>query len=164
MNEFTKQFIWAQLGAAIDTLENCINTCPDEIWSDRTPRLEYWYACFHTLFWLDYYLTEDLSNFKPPEPFGMEEMDPDGVLPDRVYSKAELLTYLNFGRDKAHHIIESLSYEQATRPIELRRATISFAELLLYVMRHLQHHAAQLNLILREKANIAPSWVFQAKP
>jgi len=39
---------------------------------------------------------------------------------------------------------------------------LSFAELLLYNMRHVQHHAAQLNLILRQKVDSAPGWVAQA--
>ena len=163
MNDFTKQFIWLQLGAAIDTLENAIVACPDDLWNDRTQRMEFWYACFHTIFWLDHYLSDDTENFKPPEPFGLEEMDPAGVLPPRVYSKDELLTYLNYGREKSRNVIETLTDERARQTKEFRKATISFAELLLYVMRHIQHHAAQLNLILREKTDSAPGWVFQAK-
>jgi uncharacterized damage-inducible protein DinB len=40
---------------------------------------------------------------------------------------------------------------------------MSHAELLLYNMRHVQHHAAQLNLILRQKTESAPGWVARAK-
>jgi uncharacterized damage-inducible protein DinB len=36
-------------------------------------------------------------------------------------------------------------------------------ELLLYNMRHVQHHAAQLNLLLRQGINDAPRWVSQTK-
>jgi hypothetical protein len=36
-------------------------------------------------------------------------------------------------------------------------------ELLLYSMRHVQHHSAQFNLILRETIDSAPGWVSRAK-
>jgi hypothetical protein len=32
-------------------------------------------------------------------------------------------------------------------------------ELVLYNLRHVQHHAAQLNLILRQVVDAAPGWV-----
>jgi hypothetical protein len=40
----------------------------------------------------------------------------------------------------------------------------SVAELWLYDLRHVQHHAAQLNLILRETTDSAPPWVGKAGP
>jgi len=46
---------------------------------------------------------------------------------------------------------------QPSRPLpELK---LSVAELLLDNMRHVQHHAAQLNLVLRQKTGSAPKWV-----
>ncbi|MBK8554122.1 MAG: hypothetical protein IPL53_24965 [Ignavibacteria bacterium] len=39
----------------------------------------------------------------------------------------------------------------------------SVFEILLYNMRHVQHHAAQLNLLLRKKINMAPDWVSEAE-
>ena len=35
-------------------------------------------------------------------------------------------------------------------------------EILFYNLRHLQHHAGQLNLLLRQQANIAADWISQA--
>ena len=37
----------------------------------------------------------------------------------------------------------------------------SVLEILLYNMRHVQHHVAQLNLLLRQDINDAPTWVTQ---
>ncbi len=39
----------------------------------------------------------------------------------------------------------------------------SLLEILLYNMRHIQHHSAQFNLILRQTIDNAPNWVGQAK-
>jgi uncharacterized damage-inducible protein DinB len=38
----------------------------------------------------------------------------------------------------------------------------SFLELMLYSLRHVQHHTAQLNLILRQETGSAPRWVAKA--
>jgi len=40
---------------------------------------------------------------------------------------------------------------------------MSFAELLLYNMRHVQEHAAQLNLFLGQERGSAARWVARAK-
>ncbi len=39
----------------------------------------------------------------------------------------------------------------------------SFLEILLYNMRDIQHHVAQLNLYLRQTIDRAPKWVSQVK-
>jgi len=39
----------------------------------------------------------------------------------------------------------------------------SMFEMLLYNMRHVQPHSAQLNKLLRQKTNNAPAWVAQTK-
>jgi hypothetical protein len=40
---------------------------------------------------------------------------------------------------------------------------MTFAESLLYNTRHVQHHAAQLNLILSQQTGSAPRWVAKAR-
>ncbi|MCK5126406.1 MAG: DinB family protein [candidate division Zixibacteria bacterium] len=163
MDATCKEMVWRQLGAAIDTLENCITECPDERWDDRARRVKYWYDVFHALFWLDYYMSDDHDSFHPPEPFGLEEMDPAGIIPARAYTKEELLTYLNFGREKARARIESMTVEKASEVYKFRKADVRLDELFLYIMRHIQHHAGQLNLILRDEYDQGSRWVFQAK-
>lgn len=81
------------------------------------------------------------------------------MLPERVYTKDELLTYLEFGREKARTVIAGLTEEKAWAP----RLEGSFLEQLLYILRHVQHHAAQLNLILRRETGSATRWVKKAK-
>lgn len=162
MNASVGAAIWQQFGAAIDTLENAINACPDHIWSDRAARPEYWYLAYHTLFFLDLYLSDSRDGFAPPEPFTLDELDPAGLLPDRVYRKEELLSYLAHGRAKCKARIEALSDgEQASRHT-FGWITFGPVEALLYNLRHVQHHAAQLNLILRQRVDSAPDWVARA--
>ncbi|MCH7878473.1 MAG: DinB family protein [candidate division Zixibacteria bacterium] len=162
MHSFWKALTWSQFGAAIDTLKNAINTCPDELWGDQTRFHQFWYMAYHTLFYLDFYLSADVENFNPKEPFTLSELDPSGVLPDRVYSKAEMLDYLAYGRKKCHETIMSMTEERAQERFVFGSVDLNVAETLLYTMRHVQHHSAQLNMILRQETDSAPGWIFTA--
>lgn len=153
------RIVWSQFGAAIDMLENAMRAAPDEVWGDRTKPPEFWYVAYHTLFFFDYYLSDSSKGFAPPAPFTLSELDPEGVLPDRVYSKGELLAYLAHGREKCRAALAALTDETAARPCRFERRDMSVMELHLYNMRHVQHHAAQLNLILRQTVDSAPDWV-----
>jgi len=144
-------------------LENALRACPDELWSDRSQRLEFWYVVYHTLFWLDLYLSGSVEGFAPPAPFTLEELDPAGLLPERPYVKDELQAYLEHGRQKCRATIEALTDETARQRCGFSWGEVSFAELLLYNMRHVQEHAAQLSLILGQTIDSAPGWVTQAK-
>ena len=157
-----KTIIWQQLGASIDSLENSINHCPEKVWGDKTGFHEFWYITYHTLFFLDYYMSENDQGFAPPEPFTLSELDPAGLLPERVYSKEELLKYLEFGRQKSRNIVEALTEETAHQSCGFNK-DLTVAELCLYTMRHVQHHAAQLNLLLRQQTDSAPKWVSKVK-
>ena len=158
-----KASLWQQFGAGIDMLENALLACPDALWSDRSKRPEFWYVAYHALFFLDFYLSDSLEGFAPPAPFTLDELDPAGLLPERPYTRAELRAYLEHGREKCRATIEALTDEKARRRCAFPWGEVSGAELLLYNMRHVQHHAAQLNLILRQTIDSAPRWVAQVK-
>ena len=163
-----KESLWKQFGASIDMLKNAIILWPEAHWNTNK---KFFYNAYHCLIFLDYYLTIPPKNFSSPLPFTIAAPDDviedaiDDILPDRVYSKKELLDYLQSSREKCHKVVSGLTVENLNeRWIEdPGKMNYSVLELLLYNMRHVQHHAAQLNLILRQKINNAPSWVSQAE-
>src|SRR5277367_6485190 len=158
MIDFWRSAIRQQFHAAIDMLGNAIEACPDSVWSGKG-RSAFWYLAFHTLFFLDLYLSsEDESQFRPQPPFSLTELDED-TLPERVYRKDELLVYLEHCRKKLDVVMEGMTESWTTDPCPFEFRAMSNGELLLYNMRHVQHHAAQLNLLLRQTTNSAPRWV-----
>jgi len=152
--------IWHQFGASLDMLENAINMCPDEHWDTE---LNFWYTAYHCIFWTDYYLTTEPNKFIPPAPFTFSEFDPNGKKPDRTYSRTELIFYLEHCRKKAIQLISTLTNEKMNDRWINDYKNYSLFEILLYNLRHIQHHAAQLNLLLRQTVDQAPNWVSQAK-
>jgi len=163
MIETAREALWRQFGASIDMLENAMSACPEALWSDRTRRPESWYVVYHALFWLDLYLSGSVEGFAPPAPFTLDELDPAGVVPERAYSQAELRAYLVHCRTKCREAIASLTEEASMKRCRLPWGEVSFLELLLDNMRHVQHHAGQLHLVLREAIDDSPRWVARAR-
>ena len=154
-------FLWQQFGAAIDMLENAIAACPDELW-DEDPK--FCQLAHHTLFFMYYYLsdeTPDESEYSPPPPFTKSEFE--DVPPLVKYDKVELLMYLKLGRQKLREQLSENSAEEIlTKRFVNEYKDFTLFELLLYNMRHVQHHAAQLNLLLRQREILPPDWVSRA--
>ena len=173
-----QEMLWRQFGAAIDMFGEALRDCPDELWEkslwgdqpDPGVATEFsaasfsafWYLCYHTLFWLDRYLSGAEEGFAPPAPFDLGEMEPD-KLPPRIYTRAELLRYLETCRRKCQETIRALSDEQAQRLCRFGWGELSFAELQLYNLRHVQEHGAQLQMFLGQQAGRSAKWVGQAQ-
>ena len=170
MNDPWKTTAWSQFGASIDTLNDMLQICPDDLWrerlwensSTRPEYAEFWYRVYHALFWLDLYLTGAEEGFAPPAPFELIEMEEDD-LPERVYTKEELQAYLFYARQRCKEVIEALTDESAQRRCRFAWGDVSFAELLLYNMRHVQEIAAQLSLFLGQKGISVPDSVPTAR-
>jgi DinB superfamily len=159
MIDFWRSATRQQFHAAIDMLANAIEACPESVWSGQGQGA-FWYLAFHTLFFLDLYLSgEDEPRFHPPPPFGLTELEPEVVIPDPAYRKDELLSYLEHGRKRLDAVMTGMTETWVTSPCPIPYRAMSNGELLLYNMRHVQHHAAQLNLLLRQRTNSAPLWV-----
>jgi hypothetical protein len=168
MDTTWRAILYSQFAAAIKTLENALRACPDDLWTARmwkeSPQFsEVWYVIFHTLFFIDLYLDGTVEGFAPPAPFTLDELDPAGVLPERVYSKAELLSYLEHDRQKCRRRLETLTDDRAQQRCAFSWGEMSYAELLLDSMRHVQEHAAQINLFLGQQTGAASRWVAQTK-
>jgi hypothetical protein len=160
MNDVVRDAVRRQLTAAIDAMENTMDRCPDDVWAREGDEPQIWYLIFHTLFLLDHALTEDPATFVPPEPFGMEELDPAGVMPPRAYTKDELRILFRRARARVRGVVAALTEENAADPRALgSRFTGTRIEQILYNMRHVQHHTGQINLLLRQRIGDATGWV-----
>jgi uncharacterized damage-inducible protein DinB len=159
MDEYFKSILWSQFGASIDMLEHAMRACPDALWTGS----RFWHIAYHTIFYLDLALSGPAENFAPPAPFTLSELDPSGVFPDRPYTKDELQTYLDHGRKKCRAVIETLTEDTVRERRRYGSIELPFAELILYMMRHVQHHAGQLNFILGQQTSSAPRWVKRAQ-
>lgn len=157
--------LWRQFDTTITNLEQALSTCPEHLWESQLWPDEpdqwvaagfsrFWYLAYHTLFWLDLYLTGAEEGFIPPAPFDLIEMQANESLP-RTYTRAELLEYLAHCRQACQTTITNLSAEQALRNCSFAWGEVPFGELLLYNLRHVQEHAAHLHMFLGIQASKA---------
>ena len=167
------QMLWRQFEAAIDMLGNALRDCPDELWEKRLWEDQpeqwvaagfatFWYLGYHTLFWLDLYLTGAEEGFTPPAPFDLVEMEANEALP-RTYTRLELLGYLEACRLRCRETIGALTNKQANRLCRFAWGELTFAELQLYNLRHVQEHGAQLSMFLGQQRGKTAKWVSRAK-
>lgn len=164
MDDWLKTTFWQQFGAAIDMLADAINLCPDSLWTavlwkdpDGEEYGQFWFVAYHTLFWLDLYLTGYSKGFAPPAPFIR------GALPEKPYTKDQVLSYLAQCRRKCQSTFEALTDEKARQICTFDWIETSYLEVQLYNLRHVQEHAAQLNLLLGQYDVPGLDWVTQAK-
>lgn len=158
----------------MDMLENAIRLIPNDQWKESQKPF---YMAYHCIVFLDYYLTIPPRGFSAELSFTITPQNnipaeaSDDLVPNRVYEKEELLNYLKSCREKCRQLIRGLTEEgmearwtEDEDPIG-SPTTLNYSvfEILLYNMRHVQHHAAQLNLLLRQSINKSPNWVSSTK-
>lgn len=169
--------LWRQFGAALDMLDRAVTACPESLWTEKVwpetppewfPRCfaEFWYVVYHSLIWLDIYLAglpED--EFSPPPPFLPGEIDSPGSTPEQPYPKEVLREYLLSLRARCRDDLMGFDAAESGRHVEYgwtEGEAIPYAELLLYNLRHLQGHAAQLDLFLGQHGGQSQDWVTRA--
>ena len=164
MNVDWRTSTWKQFGAAIDMLGDAIRLCPDPLWTvvlwkdpDDERYGQFWFIAYHTLRWLDLFLTGTPEGFAPPSPFIL------GALPERPYPKDQILAYLDLCREKCQSTIEALTDEKAGQRCVFEWMELSFLELQMYSMRHVQEHAAQLSLVLGKQDVTGLDWIVSAR-
>lgn len=172
-----KIVLWKNFAASIDMLKNAIVLCPVDHWKHNK---RFYYIAYHTTVFLDYYLTTPPRNFSASLSYTLQEPENippdavDDVVPDRMYTKEELITYVEYAREKCRKVISNLTEEKLhaqwideSGDMNLSLAgsgtlEYSILEILFYNLRHVQHHAAQLNLLLRQGINMAPDFISQS--
>ncbi|GAO44217.1 nuclear transport factor 2 family protein [Flavihumibacter petaseus] len=167
----------SNLNAAADMLGNAISMCPDETWNGRT---KFYYIAYHTLVFFDYFISIPPEKFSAGlpytlyDPFRLPENAIDDVVPDAVYPKRAMLAWLHVCKDRCNTVVSGLGESDflahwlngsADLNLDLvsdASRNCSVLEILVYNLRHVQHHVAQLNMLLRQETGEAPGYIAHA--
>ena len=163
-----KELIANQFEAAFCTMNTCIDRCPDTAWNTPVVNLAFCQAVFHALFYADFYLGQDLESFRR-QPFhrANEHFFRDyEELEDRpqqlLYEKTPIKAYLQHCRNKASEVIAAETADTLRARSSFDWLQFSRAEVHVYNLRHILHHAAQLSMRLRIDADIDIPWTKSA--
>jgi hypothetical protein len=113
---------------ALRLMEAAITDCPDtlwerDLWPDEAPTgaaphgglhgSAPWFLAYHALFTLDYDLTGEFEPWKPPQPFDENTY----AYPNRVFTKSELLSYVEYCGVRARQTLDERFEEKAACPL-----------------------------------------------
>jgi hypothetical protein len=167
MLDLFRQTLITQYGAALKMLEDCIEKCQADHWTESVGKFPFWHVAYHVLFCTDMYLSPSIAEFAPP-PFHREDYNFLGrqpwppfkeVVADQPYEKPTLLDYVNICRFK---VLESMRKEtESSLAGQSGFDWIPFprAQLHLYNIRHIQHHTGGLGVFLGRMPGKGPAWV-----
>jgi hypothetical protein len=169
MTDTLKNLIIYQFSASLDTLNYCIQTCPDTEWQEDHKDAPFSQVVFHALFYADFYLGRDSVPFKE-QPFHVSHRDKfsdyeelEDKRPEHLYEKEFCLEYLAHCKAKLKATVEAETTETLAGESGIDFRIISRAELYVYNMRHIQHHAAQLGLRIQMVTGKEMPWFSGAK-
>ncbi len=160
--------IGRQFAAAIQMIRSAVEACPDPLWDDRADGTPFWHLAYHGLFYADFYLSDDENSFRPP---GFHQPKAQflpgdyrhyaGVVttPGAAFRKDELLRYADHCLCKCEQTLGNLTDARALQRCGFWWYELNVGEFLLNSLRHTQHHAGQLALILRRRAGIGVEWL-----
>jgi hypothetical protein len=125
-----------------------VQACPAEHWEGKIANNTFREVAYHTLFFVDYYLSpsEDAFELRDLHERGGDERS-DSVSPG--LSKEETLAYLAICRQKVIEALAGETRESLEGPCGFPLRRFSRAELYVYSIRHVAHHTGQLSAYLR---------------
>ena len=163
MHNYWQTVIGRQFSATVQMLRSAVEACPDDLWDDRRGGTPFWHLAYHVLFFTDMYLSDDLDSFQARD-FHFDKahflpgdyQDFGGVVttPEKAFTKAQLVDYADHCLRKCDETFEKLTNERALERCGFWWYELNVSEFLLNNLRHVQHHAGQLILLLRRRADI----------
>jgi len=158
----------SQYHAALAMLRETLDTCPDDVWSDREPTNAFWQLAYHTLFYTHLYLGANEEAFRPWERHQASVQYPSGILgrpkpPSTLpllpepYTRSDVLAYWQFCDGMVDGAVDALDLNAAESGFSWYK--VSKFEHQLISIRHIQHHTAQMMDRLRAASNIGIKWV-----
>jgi hypothetical protein len=158
MIEHIRKILTGQFEAALCMLHDCVRKCPPEHWDAQIARFTFWHVAYHTLCFVDLYLSPSDTSFEPRaiHPLGLRELIAE--FPSRRFTPEEITAYVAICRQKAVETLAAETPASLQGPSGFPRLPFSRAELHLYNIRHIQHHTGQLSAFLR-RLDIHADWV-----
>jgi hypothetical protein len=157
-----KAALLSQYRAGLAMLRNCIEVCPDDVWSAGVHPRAFWRIAYHAIFYTHLYLAVDHTSFQPWDRHCDHGRilwidDETGVPPEETtFTRAELLEYVAW---------VDVSLEGFLAAIDLGSQSsgfpwypISKLEHQIVNIRHLGVHVGQLQERLTDRG-IETEWV-----
>ena len=159
-NPFVQSMV-SNFEEALLLMDAALTDCPDplwetDLWPNEAPTLPTphgglhgsapWFLAYHALLTLDYDLTAEFEPWTPPQPFDENTY----ASPNRPFTKAELLGYIDYCRGRVRRTLDALDEEAAARllPDAHRYRGMLYGVIVGRMPLHVLEHAAQIRQFL----------------
>jgi hypothetical protein len=146
---------------ALRLMEAALTDCPDDLWETdlwpdeaATGPTPYgglhgsapWFLAYHALSTLDYDLSAEFEPWAPPQPFDENTY----AYPNRMFTKSELLGYIDYCRGRVRRTLAALTEDAAARPLSdaHRYHGMPYGVIVGRMPLHVLEHAAQVRRFL----------------
>jgi AcrR family transcriptional regulator len=145
-------------GAVFQMVRRAIEICPEELWDQRTDEPPFWQQAYHTLWAVDFYLSDSPESSKKASFVEGEATNLDHVSATTP-SRQQIQDYLEEVSKKREMVLDKLTRDQLEGSNAFPWTGPTLAHRMIYNIRHAQHHVGRLNSILSRKAGKAAEWV-----
>ena len=155
MSNSLKLALADQFAAGLAMLRECVELCPDDLWSaalDKPPRT-YWRIAYHATFYSHFYLSQrqtDFTHWDKHVPHAIMTFSEEGEklpLEGTVYTQSDLLEYIDFLKEQTGGMIEILDLDSPESGFPWYKNVPKLNHVLL-TLRHLSIHVGQLQELL----------------
>ena len=146
---------------ALRLMGAALTDCPDilwerDLWPDEAPTNPTsqgglhgsapWFLAYHSLLTLDYDLSAEFEPWKPPQPFDENTY----AFPNRVFTRAELLGYVDYCGTRARRTLDDVFEEKAAWPLPdaHRYHGVLYGVMVGSIPLHVIEHASQIRQFL----------------
>ena len=147
MTDHFQKILTSQFEAALAMLKQCVQACPPEHYEGKIANSTFRTIAYHTLFWVDCYLSPDEHVFELRDL--NHRAGDDRTTNSPGLSRDETLSYVEICRRKLVETLAAETPESLAAPSGFSRLSFSRGELHLYNLRHIQHHTGALSAYLR---------------
>lgn len=148
-----------QYHATFRMLTDCLECCPDEMWTmGKFPR-EFWRIAYHAAFYGHFYMSQGEDSFEPWPKHRIEavELWEEDAVEVGAYTRAEVLDYITWIRERTDAIIDSLDLDTTYSGFPWYQ-NITKLEHEILSIRHVQGHVGQLSELLMARG-IESQWI-----
>ncbi|MEO9180810.1 MAG: DinB family protein [Acidimicrobiales bacterium] len=159
-NPFVQSMV-SNFEVALRLMEAALTDCSDDLWetdlwpheapTGPTPHgglhgSTPWFLAYHALLTLDYDLTAEFEPWRPPQPFDENTY----AFPNRMFTKVELLGYVEYCRARVGRILDALTETAAARPLPdvHRHHGMLYGVIVGSMPLHVLEHASQIRQFL----------------
>jgi len=154
-----KKALQGQYHAAFRMLRECVELCPDELWTAGKGSRQYWRIVNHAAFFGHLYMCQNEAAFTPwsKQTEAGNDLWEGALTQMEPYTKEELLSYIDEVRSIIDPTIDALDLDTEDPGFPWYK-NINKLEHEILSIRHVQGHVGQLSELLMA-AGIDSSWI-----